>query len=180
MRLCSTTARRSGPIASRSRAGRTGLARARYVVQQSIAAKLPTLLERCENVTTCAPVGNGYLPERKTAIAARSVVLQVPKVRDRSGFWREVQFIDCPGAFADDSMSDCHIRSASEAHLDGRHGKQVDISLGEDAKGLSTNSVSGCLAFEEPSTLYEVLDARLERNLEMRNQEPLCPNILLA
>jgi hypothetical protein len=50
------------------------------VVQQTIEAKLPALLERRENVMTCAPVCNGYLPECETAIAASSVVLQALKI----------------------------------------------------------------------------------------------------
>jgi transposase-like protein len=62
---------------------------ARRLLQQAIEAELAELLVSCGNVRMLdgkkAVVRNGYLPEREILTAAGPVVVQVPKVRDRSG-----------------------------------------------------------------------------------------------
>ncbi len=62
---------------------------ARQVIQQAIEAELAELLSTCSNITTLhgkrAVVRNGYLPEREVLTAAGQIVVQVPKVRDRTG-----------------------------------------------------------------------------------------------
>jgi hypothetical protein len=59
------------------------------VIQQAIEAELAELLSTCSNITTLhgkrAVVRNGYLPEREVLTAAGQIVVQVPKVRDRTG-----------------------------------------------------------------------------------------------
>jgi len=119
---------------------------ARQVIQQAIEAELAQLLEQYENVKTLhgrqAVVRNGYLPEREVLTGAGPVAVKVPKVRDRSG----------TGVKFNSSIVPPYVRKSPRVSAalpwlylkgisTGDMSEALEVLLGEDAKGLSSNVV---------------------------------------
>lgn len=120
---------------------------ARQVIQQAIEAELAELLSTCSNITTLhgkrAVVRNGYLPEREVLTAAGQIVVQVPKVRDRTG----------SGIKFNSNVVPPYIRKSPRVSAalpwlylkgisTGNMADALKVLLGDDARGLSANVVS--------------------------------------
>ena len=120
---------------------------ARQVIQQAIEAELAELLSTCSNITTLhgkrAVVRNGYLPEREVLTAAGQIVVQVPKVRDRTG----------SGIKFNSNVVPPYVRKSPRVSAalpwlylkgisTGNMADALKVLLGDDARGLSANVVS--------------------------------------
>ncbi|WP_425129680.1 IS256 family transposase [Burkholderia seminalis] len=120
---------------------------ARRIIQQAIEAELATLLEQYSNVRTIdgrqAVVRNGYLPERQIVTAVGPVPVQVPKVRDRSGSSVKFNSTIVPpyvrkSPRISSSLPWLYLRGVSTGDMS----EALSELLGEQAKGLSANTVS--------------------------------------
>ena len=120
---------------------------ARQVLQQVIEAEVAQLLEQYTNVRTLngqrTVVRNGYLPERAVLTGAGSVVVQVPKVRDRSG--SGVKFnsaivppYDRKSPRVSAALPWLYLKGISTGDMS----EALGVLLGEDAKGLSCADVA--------------------------------------
>lgn len=120
---------------------------ARQVIQQAIEAELAELLSTCSNITTLhgkrAVVRNGYLPEREVLTAAGQIIVQVPKVRDRTG----------SGIKFNSNVVPPYVRKSPRVSAalpwlylkgisTGNMADALKVLLGDDARGLSANVVS--------------------------------------
>jgi putative transposase len=120
---------------------------ARQVIQQAIEAELAELLSTCSNITTLhgkrAVVRNGYFPEREVLTAAGQIVVQVPKVRDRTG----------SGIKFNSNVVPPYVRKSPRVSAalpwlylkgisTGNMSDALKVLLGDEARGLSANVVS--------------------------------------
>ena len=120
---------------------------ARQVIQQAIEAELAELLSTCSNITTLhgkrAVVRNGYLPEREVLTVAGQIVVQVPKVRDRTG----------SGIKFNSNVVPPYVRKSPRVSAalpwlylkgisTGNMADALKVLLWDDARGLSVNVVS--------------------------------------
>ena len=119
---------------------------ARQVLQQVIEAEVAQLLEQYTNVRTLngqrTVVRNGYLPERAVLTGAGSVVVQVPKVRDRSGSGVKFNSAIVPpyvrkSPRVSAALPWLYLKGISTGDMS----EALGVLLGEDAKGLSANVV---------------------------------------
>lgn len=120
---------------------------ARQVIQQVIEAELMQLLEQYENVKTLhgrrAVVRNGYLPEREVLTGAGPLAVKVPKVRDRSGSGVKFNSAIVPpyvrkSPRVSAALPWLYLKGISTGDMSDA----LQVLLGEDAKGLSSNVVS--------------------------------------
>ena len=117
------------------------------MIQQAIGAELAELLSTCSNITTLhgkrAVVRNGYLPEREVLTAAGQIIVQVPKVRDRTG----------SGIKFNSNVVPPYVRKSPRVSAalpllylkgisTGNMADALKVLLGDDARGLSANVVS--------------------------------------
>uniref|UniRef100_UPI003BEEFA98 IS256 family transposase n=1 Tax=Burkholderia arboris TaxID=488730 RepID=UPI003BEEFA98 len=124
---------------------------ARQILQQAIEAELATMREQFANVKAIdgrrAIVRNGYLPECEIVTAAGPVMVQVPKVRDRSGSGMKFNLAIVPpnvrkSPRVSSSLPWLYLRGISTGDMS----EALSSLLGEQAKGLSANTVSGLKA----------------------------------
>ena len=120
---------------------------ARQVIQQAIEAELAELLSTCSNITTLhgkrAVVRNGYLPEREVLTAAGQIVVQVPKVRDRTGSGIKFNSNVVPpyvrkSPRVSAALPWLYLKGVSTGNM----ADALKVLLGDDARGLSANVVS--------------------------------------
>jgi len=120
---------------------------ARQIIQQAVEVELAQLLEQYENVKTLtgqrAVVRNGYLPEREVLTAVGPVLVQVPKVRDRSGAGVKFNSALVPpyirrSARISAALPWLYLKGISTGDMS----EALKVLVGEDAKGLSPNVVS--------------------------------------
>lgn len=119
---------------------------ARQIIQQAIETELTTLLEQYSNMTTLdgrwAIVRTGYLPERDVVTAIGPVTVQVPKVRDRSGSGIKFNSSIVPpyvrkSPRESSALPWLYLRGVSTGDMS----EALSVLLGEQAKGLSANTV---------------------------------------
>jgi transposase-like protein len=120
---------------------------ARQVIQQAIEAELAELLSTCSNITTLhgkrAVVRNGYLPEREVLTTAGQIVVQVPKVRDRTGSGIKFNSNVVPpyvrkSPRVSTALPWLYLKGTSTGNM----ADALKVLLGDDARGLSANVVS--------------------------------------
>ena len=120
---------------------------ARQIIRQVIEAELGQLIEQYENVKTLTGqrtvVRNGYLPQRKVLMAVGPVVVNVPKVRDRSGSGVKFNSAVVPpyvrrSARISAALPWLYLKGISTGDMS----EALKVLVGDDAKGLSANVVS--------------------------------------
>ncbi len=120
---------------------------ARDLIRQAVEAELDVMLSEYANLKLAdgrqAVVRNGYLPERTIQTGIGDVAVKVPKVRDRSGsgihftshllppYLRRTKSIE-------ELIPWLYLKGLST----GDYSEALGSLLGEDAKGLSANTVS--------------------------------------
>ena len=116
------------------------------MMQQAIEAELAELLSTCSNITTLhgkrAVVCNGYLPERKVLTAAGQIIVQVPKVGDRtrSGIKFDANVVPPYGRKlprVSVTLPWLRLKGISTGNISDA----LKVLLGDDARGLSANVV---------------------------------------
>ena len=122
---------------------RTG---ARELISQAVEAELETLLCNYQEVVLTdgrqAVVRNGYLPERTIQTGIGDVEVKVPKVRDRSG--SGIKFTSAllpPYLKRTKSMEELIPWLYLKGISTGDYSEALHALLGEQAKGLSANTV---------------------------------------
>ena len=122
---------------------RTG---ARALISQAVEAELETLLCNYQDVVLTdgrqAVVRNGYLPERTIQTGIGDVEVKVPKVRDRSG--SGIKFTSAllpPYLKRTKSMEELIPWLYLKGISTGDYSEALHALLGEQAKGLSANTV---------------------------------------
>lgn len=119
---------------------------ARQIIQQAIEAELATMLEHYSNERTLdgrrAVVRNGYLPEREIVTAIGPMLVQVPKVRDRSGTGIKFNSAIVPpyvrkSPRVSSALPWLYLRGISTGNMS----EALSVLLGEQAKGLSPGVV---------------------------------------
>lgn len=120
---------------------------ARDLIKQAVEAELESMLSKHSDLKLCngkqAIVRNGYLPERSIQTGIGDVIVKVPKVRDRSGsgihfnsqllppYLRRTKSIE-------ELIPWLYLKGIST----GDYSEALASLLGEQAKGLSANTVS--------------------------------------
>jgi len=120
---------------------------ARDLIAKAVEAELEALLEDCSSLRLedgrAAVVRNGYLPGRAVQTGIGDVEVRVPKVRDRSG----------SGIVFNSSLLPPYLKRAKNVEeflpwlylkgvSTGGYGEALHSLLGENAKGLSANTIS--------------------------------------
>lgn len=120
---------------------------ARDLIRQAVEAELGSLLSEYEDLKLIdgrkAVVRNGYLPERTIQTGIGDVPIKVPKVRDRSG--SGIQFnshLLPPYLRRTKSIEDLIPWLYLKGLSTGDYSEALGSLLGEQAKGLSANTVS--------------------------------------
>ncbi|MGF6980028.1 transposase-like protein [Paraburkholderia sp. JPY465] len=120
---------------------------ARQIIQQAVEVELATMLEQYSNVKSIdgrrAVVRNGYLPEREVVTAIGPVTVQVPKVRDRSGWGIRFNSTIVPpyvrkSARVSAALPWLYLRGISTGDMS----EAMGIMLGGQVSGMSPNVVS--------------------------------------
>lgn len=120
---------------------------ARDLIRQAVEAELGSMLSEYEDLKLTdgrrAVVRNGYLPERTIQTGIGDVPIKVPKVRDRSG--SGIQFnshLLPPYLRRTKSIEDLIPWLYLKGLSTGDYSEALGSLLGEQAKGLSANTVS--------------------------------------
>jgi putative transposase len=119
---------------------------ARDLIRQAVEAELAEMLSRYSDLKLVdgrqVVVRNGYLPERTIQTGIGDVIVKVPKVRDRSG--SGIQFNSCllpPYLRRTKSIEELLPWLYLKGLSSGDYSEALCSLLGEDAKGLSANTV---------------------------------------
>ncbi|NLB83164.1 MAG: IS256 family transposase [Synergistaceae bacterium] len=120
---------------------------ARDLIAKAVEAELETLLEEYSSHRLedgrAAVVRNGYLPERTVQTGIGDVEVRVPKVRDRSGGGVKFNSALLPPYLkraknVEELLPWLYLKGIST----GSYGEALESLLGENAKGLSANTIS--------------------------------------
>ena len=119
---------------------------ARDLIRQAVEAELDTLLSEYKELKLMdgrqAVVRNGYLPERTIQTGIGDVAIKVPKVRDRSGSGIHFQsYLLPPYLRRTKSIEELIPWLYLKGLSTGDYSEALGSLLGEQAKGLSANTV---------------------------------------